>query len=94
VVGGYNPTDELVKWLGYSKTMSLQKINQPSITCVRSAESRSDKDILYFRGKPLPICRFKSAIHDMIREAEDILWRDLMWTERKEDRFTIDFSLI
>jgi hypothetical protein len=26
----------------------------------------------------------------MIGEAEDILWRDLMWTERKVDRFTVD----
>ena len=32
VVGGYNPTGELIKWLGYGKVMSLQKINQPSIT--------------------------------------------------------------
>ncbi len=44
--------------------------------------------------KLLPIKRFKSAIYDMIREAEDILWRDLMWTEKKEDRFTVDLSLI
>jgi hypothetical protein len=43
---------------------------------------------------PLPISRFKNAIHDMIREAEDILWQDLMWTEKKEDRFTVDLSLI
>jgi hypothetical protein len=27
VVGGYNPTGEMIKWLGYSKVMSLQKIN-------------------------------------------------------------------
>ena len=30
----------------------------------------------------------------MIGETEDILWRDLMWTERKTDRFTIDSSRI
>lgn len=94
VVGGYNPTGELIKWLGYGKVMSLQKINQPSITWSRSTENRPDGDILYFHGKPLPISRFKNAIHDMIREAEDILWQDLMWTEKKEDRFTVDLSLI
>lgn len=94
VVGGYNPTGELIKWLGYGKVMSLQKINQPSITWSRSTVSRPDGDILYFHGKPLPISRFKGAIHDMLCEAEDILWRDLMWTEKKEDRFTIDLSLI
>jgi hypothetical protein len=35
VVGGYNLTGELIKWLGYGKIMSLQKINQPSITWTR-----------------------------------------------------------
>jgi superfamily II DNA or RNA helicase len=94
VVGGYNPTGELVKWLGYGKTMSMQKINQPSITWSRSTESRPDKDILHFHGKPLPIRRFKCGIHDMIREVEDILWRDLMWTEGKKGRFTLDLSII
>jgi hypothetical protein len=94
VVGGYNPTGELIKWLGYGKIMSLQKINQPSITWTRSKENRPDGDILYFHGKPLPIRRFKTAVHDMIGEAEDILWRDLMWTEKKGDRFTIDLARI
>ena len=94
VVGGYNPTGELIKWLGYGKIMSLQKINQPSITWSRSKVDRPDGDILYFHGKPLPIRRFKNAVHDIIREAEDILWQDLMWTERKEDRFIIDLSQI
>jgi hypothetical protein len=32
------------------------------------------RNILEFHGKPLPIKRFKDAIHDIIREAEDILW--------------------
>jgi superfamily II DNA or RNA helicase len=94
IVGGYNPTGELIKWLGYGKVMSMQKINQPSITWTRSKEDRPDGDILYFHGKPLPIRRFKTAVHDMIGEAEDILWRDLMWTEKKGDRFTIDLSRI
>jgi uncharacterized cupin superfamily protein len=32
VVGGYNPTGELIKWMGYGETMNMQKTNQPSIT--------------------------------------------------------------
>jgi hypothetical protein len=78
IVGGYNPTGELIKWLGYSKVMSMQKINQPSITWTRSKEDRPDGDILYFYSKLLPIRRFKTAVYDMIGEAEDILWQDLM----------------
>lgn len=30
----------------------------------------------------------------MIRDAEDILWQDLMWTEAHQKRFTIDLSII
>ena len=73
VVGGYNPTGELVKWLGYGKTMSMQKMNQPSITWSRSTESRPDKDVLYFYRKLLPISRFKYGIYNIIREVEDLL---------------------
>jgi superfamily II DNA helicase RecQ len=94
VVGSYSPCSFLIKMLGYGKTMSMQKINQPSITWTRSETNRPDGDILEFHGKPLPIKRFKDAIHDMIREAEDILWQDLMWVSQKKDRFEIDLDTI
>lgn len=94
VVGSYAPCSFLIKMLGYGKTMSMQKINQPSITWTRSETNRPDGDILEFHGKPLPIKRFKDAIHDMIREAEDILWEDLMWVTQKKDRFEVDLDSI
>jgi hypothetical protein len=78
VVRSYSPYSFLIKMLGYGKTMSMQKINQPSITWTRSETNRLDGDILEFHGKPLPIKRFKDAIYDIIREAENILWQDLM----------------
>jgi hypothetical protein len=37
--------------------------------------------------------RFKSAIHDMIRDAEDILWKELMWSDDRQ-RFKIDLGSI
>jgi hypothetical protein len=49
---------------------------------------------LEFHGKPLPIKRFKDAIYDMIRKAEDILWQDVMWVAQKKDRFEIDLDLV
>ena len=89
VVGGYCPTGFIIKWLGYGKTISMQSGNSPSVTWSRSG----DRDMLYFHGKPLPISRFRSAIHDMIRDAEDILWRELMWSEDWQ-RFEIDLMSI
>jgi len=94
VVGSYSPCSFLIKMLGYGKTMSMQKINQPSVTWTRSETERPDKDILHFHGKPLPIKRFKDCIHDMIRDAEDILWQDLMWMGQKKERFDIDLDII
>jgi hypothetical protein len=94
VVGSYSPCSFIIKMLGYGKTMSMQKINQPSITWTRSETNRPDGDILEFHGKPLPIRRFKEGIHDMIREAEDILWEDLMWVSKKKERFEIDLDKI
>jgi hypothetical protein len=94
VVGSYSPCSFLIKMLGYGKTMSMQKINQPSITWTRSETNRPDGDILEFHGKPLPIKRFKDAIYDMIQEAEDILWKDLIWVAQKKDRFEINLDII
>jgi hypothetical protein len=73
VVGSYSPCSFLIKMLGYGKTMSIQKINQPSIIWTRSESNRPDRDLFYFYNKPLSIKRFKDAIYNMIREAEDIL---------------------
>lgn len=94
VVGSYGPCSFLIKMLGYGKTMSIQKSNQPSITWVRSENNRPDGNILEYHGKPLPIKRFGDAIHDMIREAEDILWQELMWVSKKKDRFEIDLDMM
>ena len=55
---------------------------------------RPDNNTLHIHGKPLPIRRIKSAIRDMIRDAEDILWKDLMLVSRKEDRFNINLETI
>ncbi len=94
VVGSYSPCSFLIKMLRYGKTMSMQKINQPSITQTRSETNRPDSDILEFHRKPLPIKRFKDTIHDIIREAKDILWQDLMQVAQKKDRFEIDLDLV
>ena len=74
VVGGYCPTRFIIKWLGYRKTISMQSGNSASVTWSRSG----DRETLYFYRKPLPMSQFKSAIYNMIRDAEDILWRELM----------------
>lgn len=94
VVGSYSLCSFLIKMLGYGKTISMQKINQPSITWTWSKSNCPDGDILEFYGKPLPIKRFKDAIYDMIREAKDILWEDLMWVSQKKDQFEIDLDYI
>ncbi|KFZ15961.1 hypothetical protein V501_02487 [Pseudogymnoascus sp. VKM F-4519 (FW-2642)] len=34
----------------------------------------------------------KSAVHDMIQDAEDILWKNLMLGSRQEERFDVDLN--
>jgi superfamily II DNA helicase RecQ len=94
VVGSYSPCSFLIKWLGYGKTMSMQKLNQPIITWNRSESNRPDGDILEFHGKPLPIKRLQNAIHDIIQEAEEILWEQCIWITDKKNRFEIDLDKI
>lgn len=94
VVRSYSLCSFLIKMLGYRKTISMQKINQPSITQSRLETNCLDSDVLELYRKLLLIRRFKEAIYDMIQEAEDILWQDLMWVRQKKDWFKINLDLI
>lgn len=58
-----------------------------SITWARSETNPLDGDVLEYHSRPLSIKRFKDAVNEIITEAEDILWQELMWVSQKEDRF-------
>jgi hypothetical protein len=64
------------------------------ICWTRSQMGRPDNDVLHMHGKPLLIRRIQSAVHDIIHDAEDILWKDLMLASRKEERFNMDLETI
>ena len=94
IVRSYNPYSFLIKILGYKKTISIQKINQLSITQTRLETSRPDGDILEFHRKLLLIKRFKDIIHNIIKEAKDILQQDLIQVSQQKDYFEINLDKI
>jgi len=41
----------------------------------------ADKKTFYLNGKPVIISKFKQIARDLVIEAEDKLWKDLLWKE-------------
>ncbi len=70
----------------------IRKLAELRVSWARSEMNRPDEDIFYIHGKRLPVWRLRCAVHDMLNDAENLLWRDLMWSKRQEERFEIDLS--
>ncbi|PNP37241.1 hypothetical protein TGAMA5MH_10863 [Trichoderma gamsii] len=53
-------------------------------------------DLMYFMGKPIPMDAIRAMVHEMITDAETLLWTELMFKEKKGDgddvRFTIPLA--
>ena len=77
----------MLSLLAYGKYIALNTSN------AGSTHWSTDKKILYYHGKPIIIQRFQKMISDIIYEAEQILWEELIWTKSK-DRFIISFDEI
>ncbi|CAA9965124.1 RecQ family helicase [Pyrenophora teres f. maculata] len=51
-----------------------------------------DKSIFYLHGVPIYLTHFCHMAQQLVARAEDMLWQELMWVPRTEDRFTIPLA--
>jgi hypothetical protein len=54
----------------------------------------ADKKTFYLNGKPVIISKFKQMARDLVTEAEDKLWNDLLWKEDRDQRFILKLDNI
>lgn len=80
--GSYSPMSEALSLLAYSKHIALNTGNTGNIYWSK------DKTIFYLGGKPIFIRQFQQMAQDLVAEAEEKLWQELLWVARLEERFT------
>jgi hypothetical protein len=80
--GTYSVMSKALSILAYGKSIAIDHSNAGSISWA------DDETTMSYKGRPIDIARFRSMVGAVIEEAEDKLWRDLIWTVR-EQRFEI-----
>jgi superfamily II DNA/RNA helicase len=79
--GSFSPMAEMISLLAYSRHCAFNHANAGAI-----AWSDNDSTIAY-KGQKIPLVRFRRLIDTVVTEAENILWREVLWqvdTERFE----------
>jgi superfamily II DNA/RNA helicase len=83
-VGSYSATSAILHMLAYGKSITRQTGSAGNT--IWSTDGR----ILYLHGEAIVIKEFRGMVHAVVRKAERMLWRELMWT----DRFEVDLDAI
>jgi hypothetical protein len=47
---------------------------------------------LYYKGQPIEMALFRSMIQDAVTQATEMLWKELMWVNKSEERFEVPLS--
>ena len=81
--GSYSPMSEALSLLAYGKHVALAAGN------AGNAYWSKDKKIFYLHGRPIYISRFCKMAQDMVAEVEQILWEELFWVTKTEERFAV-----
>jgi hypothetical protein len=74
---------ETLRLLAYGKYVALAAGNSGN------AYWSMDKKIFYLHGRPIYISRFRKMAQNMVAEVEQMLWEELFWVTREEDRFAV-----
>ena len=85
--GSYSPMSTMISLLAYGKSIALNTSNAGSV------QWSPDHRVLYLRGRPIVIERFQRMVRDVVKEAERLLWEELIWTG-PEGRFVVPLDQI
>jgi hypothetical protein len=90
VDGSYSPMSVMLSLLAYAKFISLRT---PGSTA-GSMWWLLDRQTFFFCGRPVQLQRFQTMVQGIVAEAERILWEELLWIARKEDRLSVALAAI
>ena len=80
--GTYSVMSKALSILAYGKSIAMNHSNAGSISW------SDDRTEMSYKGTPIDVARFGSMVRGVIAEAEDKLWKDLIWATR-EQRFEV-----
>jgi superfamily II DNA helicase RecQ len=80
--GTYSVMSKALSILAYGKSIAMNHSNAGSISW------SDDRTEMSYKGTPIDVARFGSMIRGVIEEAEDKLWKDLIWATQ-EQRFEV-----
>jgi len=86
--GSFSPMSEMLSLLAYGKHIAMAQGNSGN------AMWSDDKKTFYLNGKPVIISKFKQMARDLVTEAEDMLWKNLLWKEERDERFVLKLDTI
>ncbi|KAF2178763.1 hypothetical protein K469DRAFT_675267 [Zopfia rhizophila CBS 207.26] len=86
--GSYSPMSEMLSLLAYGKFVALNTGNSGNAFWSR------DKKIFYLGGGPIIISQFQQMARDIVAEAEDMLWQELLWVADGAKRFIVKLDKI
>ncbi|KAF2179191.1 hypothetical protein K469DRAFT_801490, partial [Zopfia rhizophila CBS 207.26] len=81
--GSYSPMSEMLSLLAYGKFVALNTRNSGNAFWSR------DKKIFYLSRRPIIISQFQQMARDIVTEAEDMLWQELLWVANRAKRFIV-----
>ena len=83
--GSYSVMSKMISLLAYGKKLALSHTNKGTTLF------NEDGTILHYNGEQIELSQFCEMAQSAVGDAEDILWKDLMWTKNHE-RFEISLS--
>jgi superfamily II DNA helicase RecQ len=83
---GYTPMSNMLSLLAYGKAIAYAEGNEGSTFW------SADKKTFYLKGQAIELSRFRAMAQDLVAEAEKMLWQELLWIARVEDRFTVNMK--
>jgi superfamily II DNA helicase RecQ len=86
--GSYSPMSEMLSLLAYGKFVALNAGNSGNVYWSR------DKTIFYLGGRPIVVSRFQQMARDIVSEAADRLWQELLWAADPAERFIVKLDRI
>ncbi|KAF3029165.1 hypothetical protein E8E12_000446 [Didymella heteroderae] len=86
--GSYSPMSTMISLLAYSKKIAMNTANSASTQWSR------DMSILHLHGRPIVIKRFKAMVGGVLKQAEDMLWEQLMYISDGAERFSIPLERV
>jgi hypothetical protein len=71
--GSFSPMAEMISLLAYSRHCAFNHANAGAISW------SLDSSTVAYRGQKIPLAMFRKLIDAVVTEAENILWREMLW---------------